>query len=122
MLSRQRRHRPDLGSPRVEPENGDAFTSLRGLTRSKRRSILASSWLEWLDTLRTRDSAETTGEQWYRRAIDSGIAPLVKFAKALKKRLHGILAHCRWRLHTSAIEGIDNKIKVIMRMAYRHPG
>jgi transposase len=47
---------------------------------------------------------------------------LVKFAKALKKRLHGILAHCRWRLHTSAIEGINSKIKVIMRMAYRHPG
>ena len=41
-------------------------------------------------------------EQWYRRAIDSGIAPLVKFAKALKKRLDGILAHCRWRLHTIA--------------------
>ena len=40
MLSRQRRHRPELGSPRVEPENGDASASLRGLTRSRRRSIL----------------------------------------------------------------------------------
>ena len=112
MLSRQRRHRPELGSPRVEPENGDAFTSLRGLTRSRGPKHTPSSWPEWLDTLRARDSVETTGEQWYRRAIDSGIAPLVKFAKALKKRLHGILAHCRWRLHTSVIEGINNKIKV----------
>ena len=42
-----------------------------------------------------------TGEQWSRRASDSGIAPLVKFAKALKKRLRGILAHCRWRLRRS---------------------
>jgi transposase len=47
---------------------------------------------------------------------------LVKFAKAFKKRLHGILAHCRRRLHTSVIEGINNKTKVIVRMAYRDPG
>jgi len=29
-----------------------------------------------------------------------------------------ILAHCRWPLHTSLLEGINNKIKVIKRMAY----
>ena len=57
-------------------------------------------------------------EQWYGRALDSGIAPLIRFAKAMQKRLHGILAHCHWPLHTSVIEGINNKIKVIKRMAY----
>lgn len=56
--------------------------------------------------------------QWYNRAIASKIAPLVEFAMKLKDYLHGILAHCRWRLHTSVIEGINNKIKVIKRMAY----
>ena len=106
----------------LAPQGVASVASLRGLTRSRRRSILLSSWPEWLDTLRARDSVETSGEQWYRRAIYSGIAPLVKFAKALKKRLHGILAHCRWRLHTSVIEGINNQIKVIVRMAYRDPG
>ncbi len=40
------------------------------------------------------------------------------FAKRLKTYLPGILAHCRWQLHTSLIEGINNKIKVIKRMAY----
>ena len=29
-----------------------------------------------------------------------------------------ILSHCRYPLHTSFLEGINNKIKVIMRMAY----
>jgi len=57
-------------------------------------------------------------EQWYERAVESGIEPLVKFAKALEQRLEGILAHCRYPLHTSVIEGINNKIKVIRRMAY----
>jgi len=30
----------------------------------------------------------------------------------------GILAHCRYRLHTSLLEGIHNKIKVIKRMVW----
>ena len=55
---------------------------------------------------------------WYQRATESGIEPLVKFAKALEQRIEGILAHCRYPLHTSVIEGINNKIKVIKRMAY----
>jgi transposase len=33
-------------------------------------------------------------------------------------RLKGVLAHCRWPLHTGLLEGINNKIKVIKRMAY----
>jgi transposase len=57
-------------------------------------------------------------DQWYQRAVESGIEPLVKFAKALDQRLEGILAHCRYPLHTSVMEGVNNKIKVIKRMAY----
>ncbi len=52
--------------------------------------------------------------------MDGGVSwtPLVAFAKRLKRYFPGILAHCRWPLHTSVIEGINNKIKVIKRMAY----
>jgi len=55
---------------------------------------------------------------WYSRAVRSRIAPLVRFAKNLKAHLSTILAHCRWWLSTSLLEGINNKIKVIKRMAY----
>ena len=57
-------------------------------------------------------------EQWYNRAIRSRIEPLKAFARKLKKRLPGILSHCRHPLNTSVLEGINNKIKVIKRMAY----
>ena len=57
-------------------------------------------------------------EQWYSRAMSSRIEPLKDFARRLKEHLPGILSHCRWRLHTSLLEGINNKIKVIKRMAY----
>lgn len=55
---------------------------------------------------------------WYRKAIRSQIEPLRQFAKRLKPYLPGILAHCRYPLGTNLIEGINNKIKVIKRMAY----
>jgi len=35
----------------------------------------------------------------------------------LKPYLAGIISHCRWRLHTSLPEGINNTIKVIKRRA-----
>ncbi len=55
---------------------------------------------------------------WYRRAMRSGIEPLKAFARKLRVYLPGLLAHCRYPLHTSLLEGINNKIKVIKRMAY----
>jgi transposase len=55
---------------------------------------------------------------WYNRAIRSRIPALKRFARRLKDYLPGILAHCRWPLGTSLLEGMNNKIKVIKRMAY----
>jgi len=55
---------------------------------------------------------------WYSRAMRSRIEPLKAFARKLKAYLPGILAHCQYPLHTSLLEGINHKIKVIKRMAY----
>jgi transposase len=57
-------------------------------------------------------------EGWKRRALDSGLAPLRRFAERLEPYLPGIFAHCRHPLHTSLLEGINNTIKVIKRTAY----
>ena len=62
--------------------------------------------------------AQRFWDQWYRRAMYSRIPALKQFAKQLRRFLPGILAHCRWPLGTNLIEGINNKIKVIKRMAY----
>ena len=55
---------------------------------------------------------------WYSRAVRSRIQPLKRFAQRLKPYFEGILAHCRWPLSTGLLEGMNNKIKVIKRMAY----
>jgi len=57
-------------------------------------------------------------DQWYTRAIRSRIEPLRRFAARLKPYLTGIIAHCRFRLHTSLLDGINNTIKVIKSRAY----
>lgn len=54
----------------------------------------------------------------YQRAIGSGIDPLIKFAESLKEHLAGILAHYRYWINTSFLEGMNNKIKVIKRNAF----
>lgn len=56
--------------------------------------------------------------EWQRQVDESGLAPLALFARRLRPYLRGILAAAKYRLHTSCIEGINNKIKVIKRMAY----
>lgn len=52
------------------------------------------------------------------RPLRSSIEPLRRFARALRLYLPGILAHCRYPLGTDMIKGINNRIKVIKRMAY----
>jgi transposase len=55
---------------------------------------------------------------WCRRAMRSRIEPLEAFARKLRAYLPGVLARCRYPLQTSVLEGINNRSKVMKRMAY----
>ncbi len=55
---------------------------------------------------------------WQRHARDSGLQPLQRFARNIRPYLRGILASAIFPMHTSLLEGINNRIKVIKRMAY----
>lgn len=48
----------------------------------------------------------------------AGLRPLIPFASRLKKYLRGILASAGFPMNTSILEGVNNRIKVIKRMAY----
>jgi transposase len=104
-------------------------SNLRGEEPAKLRTLLAANRrlfvvhllrdaLKRLWEYRYPACARTWFRGWYQRAIHSRIAPLKRFARALKERLHGVLAHCRHRIHTGTLEGINNKVKVIKRIAY----
>ena len=55
---------------------------------------------------------------WQKHAIESGLEPLQRFARNIRPYLRGILASAIFPMHTSLLEGINNRIKVIKRMAY----
>ena len=56
--------------------------------------------------------------QWLEHARQSGIPALIRFADLLKPYWRGILSRVRWPMHTGTLEGINNKIKLIKRMAF----
>lgn len=53
-----------------------------------------------------------------RLAVASEIAPVIQFAKRLRKYVHGIIALAIYPMNSSILEGVNNRIKVIKRMAY----
>ena len=50
--------------------------------------------------------------------MSSGLAPVQQFSRRLKNYVEGIIASASFRMSTSVLEGINNKIKVLKRMAY----
>lgn len=62
--------------------------------------------------------AEQALLEWAALAYDSGLQPLIRFAKGLLRHADGILNHCRYPVHTGRLEGVNNKIKVMKRQAY----
>lgn len=55
---------------------------------------------------------------WQRQARDSGIPAVLAFARHLRLYVRGILASALYPMSTSVLEGMNNRIKVIKRMAY----
>jgi transposase len=67
---------------------------------------------------RDREKAADLLHSWYVRASVSRIPEAKEFARMLRYHEYGILNHCDYPVHTSKLEGVNNKIKVIKRKAY----
>ena len=100
------------------PEDRIRLRDLLSANRALFKVYVMKDDLKTLWSYRHSGYAERFWQQRYRRAMYSRIAPLKAFARNLKGYLPGILSHCRWPLGTNLVEGINNKIKVIKRMAY----
>lgn len=62
--------------------------------------------------------AEGALAEWCTVAREDGHPALRRFARTLERYRYGIVNHCRHPIHTSKIEGVNNKIKVVKRIAY----
>lgn len=102
---------------------------LRYEQRVKRDDILAMNaplnTVYWLKDLLAHlwsyqrvGSARATLAQWCDVARQDGHPALSRFARTLERYQEGILNHCKHPMHTSRLEGVNNRIKVITRSAY----
>jgi len=56
-------------------------------------------------------------EGWYRSVIRTGIEPMKRVARMLKKHLPGLLAYTRHRITNATAEGLNSKIQTIRNNA-----
>jgi len=57
-------------------------------------------------------------DSWIQRAKAARIKPLTAFARTLENYWYGLINHCYYPIDTAKLEGMNNKIKVIKRIAY----
>jgi transposase len=70
----------------------------------------------WLQP--TKEKAQLVLADWIKRAERSGIKMLMKFARTIATFQSGILAYYDYRISSASLEGTNNKIKTMKRMAY----
>jgi len=70
----------------------------------------------WLQP--NKDNAQLVLADWIKRAETTGIKMLKKFAKTLAAFQSGILSYYDYRISSASLEGTNNKIKTMKRMAY----
>ena len=55
---------------------------------------------------------------WVKEAEESGIGEMAKMAKTLREHEEGILAYFKHRITSGPMEGVNNKVKTLMKATY----
>ena len=102
----------------LKADQADELKTLLDLNQPLMVVYLMKSQLKELWYARTERAARWRWTRWFNMAQASGLAPLIRFARRLKPYAEGIISSATYRLNTSVLEGMNNRIKVIKRMAY----
>jgi transposase len=66
----------------------------------------------------TADEAEELLARWCSRARRSRLEPFVKLSRTIRAQLGGILAAVRLGINNGRIEGLNNRVRLIVRRAF----
>jgi transposase len=100
------------------PEQQVRLEELLAANQSLMTVYVMKAQLKALWTAPTAWAWRQAWTQWMSHAKQSQVPALMQFARRLKGYWRGIVSRVRWPMHTGQLEGINNKIKVIKRMAY----
>lgn len=99
-------------------EHREHLKQLLALNETLVKVMLLRDKLPLIWGYRYRGCAERALDDWCGLARAVGHRSVAEFADKLERHREGILNHCDYPIHTSKLEGINNKIKVIKRDAY----
>ena len=96
----------------------EKLTRLLALNENINMSYILKDDLKILWEYTDTESAEKFLDSWIERARETDIRALEDFAKTLENYKYGLLNHANYPINSGKIEGMNNKIKVIKRVAY----
>lgn len=102
----------------LKPEQAVKLEELLAANASLTTVYLLKDQLKTLWFADDEAAARSAWQEWAGMALTSGIETLARFARRLEPYREGIISSARHRLNTSVLEGMNNRIKVIKRMAY----
>ena len=105
-------------SGNLRPKQRERLDELLSLNEPLHTVYLLKEDLKQLWEFRDIGKAWEFFWDWYQTAMASKIEPLMASAKMLLRHWQGISAHCLYPIHTSVLEGVNNKAKVIKRVAF----
>lgn len=76
--------------------------------------------LKHIWSYKSRTWAAKAMDQWCSLARSLKNRTVTRFVNMLERHRYGILNHCDYPLHTSVLEGVNNKIKLTKRKVYDH--
>jgi transposase len=82
------------------------------------RAYLLKEDLRMFWNMANRDEGEKFLDAWISEARGTGLKHFVKLATTLDVHREGLLAYFEHRISTGPLEGLNNKVKVMKRMAY----
>ena len=88
------------------------FEPIRASSRVRSRSTLAAAAVQAREHL----------ERWMHSAMRSRLEPFKSFVRLLRGHLDGVLAWTKLRLSNGALEGMNNKIKLVSHRAFGFRG
>jgi len=105
-------------SNKLAPKQKGRLQELLNLNESLNTVYILKEDLKQLWDFREIKDAWKFFMDWYQTAMASKIQPLQRMARMLRKHWQGLSAHCLYPIHTSVLEGVNNKAKVIKRVAF----
>ena len=99
-------------------EEQEHLNRLLALNKTISKVMVLKDSLKLIWGAESREDAKRKINDWCSLAKAVNHPSVIAFARRIRRYEYGILNHCDYPIHTSIIEGVNNKIKVIKRIAY----